>query len=333
MPLQYKIAAKSDKGLVRPINEDSLHVDKTNHVFAVCDGMGGHQAGEVASQSASRTLTATFTTLSKGLEQDIALNLGRALPTSGDLLVRGIRLANRTIHTLSETNQGMSGMGTTIVAIAIENDMMSIAHVGDSRAYKIDEKQLTPLTIDHSWVAEMQQQHQLTREEASSVVGKNIITRALGVKQTVEVDYRLLKIRAGDLFLLCSDGLCGYADDEEIFDAVKHHRENIDKMADQLVQMANERGGSDNVSVIIVKIVEAPESSIPELTTFTLPAETPETLQAEDLWIERMTQLDQEQEADETSDTGKPKTMLLAIIFVVFLAAAAAIMYFSTGNR
>jgi protein phosphatase len=294
--------------------------------------MGGHQAGEVASQSASRTLSATFTTLSKGLEQDPALSLGRALPTSGDLLVRGIRLANRTIHTLSETNQGMSGMGTTIVAIALENDMMSIAHVGDSRAYKIDEKQLTPLTIDHSWVSEMQQQHQLTREEASSVVGKNIITRALGVKQTVEVDYRLIKVRAGDLFLLCSDGLCGYADDDEIFDAVKHHRENIDKMSDQLVQMANERGGSDNVSVIIVKITEAPESAIPELAAFTLPAESPETLQAEDLWIERMTQLDEQDTAEETG-SAKPKTLLLGVIFVLFIAAAAAIIYFSAGAK
>lgn len=332
MPLQYKIAAKSDKGLVRPINEDSLHVDKEHHVFAVCDGMGGHQAGEVASMSAARTLLAAFTTLQRGLESDPSLALGRTLPTSGDILVKAIRLANRNISTMAQVNQGMSGMGTTIVAIAIENDMMSLAHVGDSRAYRIDEKQLTPLTIDHSWVSEMQQQHQLTREEASSVVGKNIITRALGVRETVEVDYRLLKVKPGEIYLLCSDGLCGYADDEEIFDAIKKDRDDIDKMAESLVQMANDRGGSDNVSIVVLKILEAPESSIPELATVTFPAETETALQAENSWVEKLTEFEADADAKLATGQGKPKTGLLILIFVLFLVAALVILYLSSGK-
>ncbi|HVP07058.1 MAG TPA: protein phosphatase 2C domain-containing protein, partial [Candidatus Acidoferrum sp.] len=245
MPLRLKVVGKTDKGLVRPGNEDFLHLDDDNRVYAVCDGMGGHQAGEVASMTAAHTIQLAFGEAREGLMSDPELGLGRTLPGSGDLLIRSIRLANRAIYRKSLFDRELAGMGTTIIAVAFEADIMSVAHVGDSRAYRVGERAMEPLTVDHSWLSEVQATQNLSREEANSFVGKNIITRALGVRETVSVDYRILKVKPGDIFMLCSDGLCGYADDEDIFNVANKARGDIDKMADNLIQMANDRGGAD----------------------------------------------------------------------------------------
>ena len=171
--------------------------------------MGGHQAGEVASQSASQTIRTIFTHIYNELLADPDLSLNQPLPPSGALLVKSIRLANREIHNRSASDPSMSGMGTTVVAVALEDNMMSVAHVGDSRAYRLEERQLVPLTTDHSWVAEMQAKQISPTESGMSKIGKNVITRALGVRENVEVDYRLVKVKPGETFVLCSDGLCG----------------------------------------------------------------------------------------------------------------------------
>jgi protein phosphatase len=238
VPLTIKTYGRTDKGLVRPGNEDCLHLDEGNHVYAVCDGMGGHQAGEVASMTAVETLIKAHEYFRDELLDDSALALNRLVPQSGDLLVRAIRLANRAIYNAALIDASMSGMGTTVVALAFEADIVSIAHVGDSRAYRLEERSLVPLTRDHSWVAEIQQQQHISAEEASSVVGKNVITRALGVREGVEVYYRIAKVQAGDVFFLCSDGLCGYADDDEIFEGAIKHRHDLRQLVDNLIQMA-----------------------------------------------------------------------------------------------
>ena len=152
MSIKLTIYGKTDKGLVRSGNEDYLHLDNQNHVYAVCDGMGGHQAGEVASMTASQILQTTFDNLREKMLQDPLIRLSRSLPENGELLLKAIRLANRAIVTKAMLDTSLSGMGTTIVAVTFDNDMMSVAHVGDSRAYQIEEKQLKPLTTDHSWV-------------------------------------------------------------------------------------------------------------------------------------------------------------------------------------
>ncbi|MFQ5452690.1 MAG: Stp1/IreP family PP2C-type Ser/Thr phosphatase, partial [Candidatus Zixiibacteriota bacterium] len=288
MPLKYKVVGKTDKGLVRPGNEDYLHLDKNNNVFAVCDGMGGHQAGEVASMMASELIQTIFDNFRKHIHKDSNLRIDRPLPLSGELLLKSIRLANRAIYNKATGSSALLGMGTTIVALALEGDMLSVAHVGDSRAYRLDEKSLTPLTIDHSWVAEIQQSQKLSEEEAASVVGKNIITRALGVRDTVEVDYRMIKIKPGDRFILCSDGLCGYADDDEIFITVNNVRQDNNRIVDNLIQMANDRGGADNVTIVALEIIDINSSTVPEIKKFTLPAETKELLTFEDQWLEQI---------------------------------------------
>jgi len=200
VPLIVKAYGKTDIGLVRSGNEDNLLLDDDLAVYAVCDGMGGHQAGEVASMTAVDTIARVFSCHEQNILGDPRLDLGRTLPPRAELLVKAVRLANRAVFMHSAANPRLAGMGTTVVACALEADTMAVVHVGDSRAYRLGERELEPLTRDHSWVQEIQQTQNITAEEASSVVGKNIITRALGVRENVEADLRIIKVRPGDTF-------------------------------------------------------------------------------------------------------------------------------------
>lgn len=242
MALKIKATGKTDVGLVRPGNEDYLYLDQANNVYAVCDGMGGHKAGEVASMLAGETLHTAYNFFPKQLQKARYLDLGRTLPDSGDILLKAIKVANRAIYLGALEDEEKTGMGTTIVATAFEADIMCLAHVGDSRAYRLDKDKLTPLTADHSWLEELKKTEGVTKKEANSFVGKNVITRALGVKESVEVDFRIVKVKPGDTFILCSDGLCGFVEDDEIFDAATDHRDDLNELVTQLIQLANDRG-------------------------------------------------------------------------------------------
>lgn len=331
MSLQIKAVGKTDVGLVRPGNEDYLHLDPDHHVYAVCDGMGGHNAGEVASEMAAHTIGNVFANYANKLGDDTHLSIGRTLPPKGELLLQAIRLANRAIYNRAAQDPDQSGMGTTIVAVALEADIMSVAHVGDSRAYLLRERDLLPLTRDHSWIAEIQQTQKLSPEEAGSFVGKNVITRALGVRDTVEVDCRIIKVKAGDKFIMCSDGLCGFADDDEIFDVASKFRDNLEDLTKALVQMANDRGGSDNVTIIALEIIEVKESPLPDLDVFTLGAESDATLAAEDIWLERMAEQAELSVKPESGARVINKYALLAI-FLVFVIVAVLIVWYMPNN-
>lgn len=295
--------------------------------------MGGHQAGEIASMTAGQTLQAAFSNFAKGILDDPRLSLGRTLPYSADLLVKAVRLANRAVAQRADGNPEFSGMGTTIVAVAFEADIMAIAHVGDSRAYRINPKMLEPLTRDHSWVAEMQRTHNLSDAEASQLVGRNVITRALGVKDVVEVDLSVVKIKPGDQFLLCSDGLCGFADDDEIFAVTSRTTDDIQKMAANLVQMANDRGGADNVSVIVIEVLEVSESPLPEVSASTFPAETEDQRAAEDDWLGRFQRQEQEPaRPTQPVKSAPPNRKVVIAVLVIFALTALLLIYFATRN-
>jgi len=332
VPLIHKVVGKTDQGLVRLGNEDYLHLDEKNAVYAVCDGMGGHQAGEIASMTASETIRTLFDHFRNDLLNDSRLSLDRTLLPSGELLLKSIRLTNREIYTKAATDPALAGMGTTIVAVAFEGDVMSVAHVGDSRAYRLDAKKLQPLTKDHSWVSEMQQNHQLSEEEALSVVGKNVITRALGVRENVEIDYRLIKVKPGDIYILCSDGLSGFADDEDIFAVANKARSDVKRIVDDLVQLANDRGGSDNVTVVVIEIKQVDSPQMPEVEVFTLPEESQELMGANDEWLTKITAF----KAERSQQQQKPQAgsslnkFLLTVIFVVFVVLAGAFIYFQS---
>lgn len=334
MALRYKAVGQTDVGLVRPGNEDTLHVDRENHVLAVCDGMGGHQAGEVASQSASQTIRTIYTHLHQELLADPDLTLDRSLPPSGELLVKSIRLANREIHNRSSSDPALAGMGTTVVAVALEDNVMSVAHVGDSRAYRLEERQLVALTTDHSWVAEMRSKQLMSSEEGLGAVGKNVITRALGVRENVEVDYRLVPVKPGDTFVLCSDGLCGFAEDDEIFAVAEKAGGDLRRIVDDLIQMANDRGGADNVTILAFTIEETSPSNFEELDVCTFDAESPELLAIEDAWLKRMENYRNEpaEEEPHPAKDDSPNRFLLMIIFAAFAALAGAIIYLTTQS-
>lgn len=335
MPLHFKVSGKTDVGLVRSANEDCLHLDEKNRVFAVCDGMGGHQAGEVASMMAADIIDIVFNNFQRDIHSDERLVVGRPLPQSGETLLKAIRLANRAIHNTALEKPTLLGMGTTVVALALEGDLLSVAHVGDSRAYRIEERSIEPLTIDHSWVAEIQQNRNISQEEAASVVGKNVITRALGVRESVEIDYRLVKVEPGDKFMICSDGLCGFADDDEIFSVINRVRKDNDKIVADLVQMANDRGGADNVTVAVLEVEDVSESSISGVERFTLPAEDLDLLRAEDEWLEKINAfITHREDASSSTAAARPvKKSVLILIFAAFVIIAGLIIYLAAGTR
>lgn len=337
MPLKLKVVGKTDKGLARPANEDFLHVDNESRVFAVCDGMGGHQAGEVASMTAADTLLQVFAYHHEGILSDPLLKLERNFPATGDLLIKGVRIANRAINSKAYAQKTLAGMGTTIVAVAFESDLMSVAHVGDSRAYKLGPDSLLPLTVDHSWVTEVQLAKGISRDEAAAFVGKNVITRALGVRENVEVDYRLLRINVGDIFILCSDGLCGYVEDEEIFKVADSCRHDLTRIVDGLIQLAYGQGGPDNVTIIAIEVLDIAGSQLPEIEPFTIPFESESAQTAEDRWIEKMQSEEKTstpQKKNERADLpgSAPNRVLLIGLFVVFAVVALLIIYFAQSK-
>ncbi|MFH2047879.1 MAG: Stp1/IreP family PP2C-type Ser/Thr phosphatase [bacterium] len=333
MPLKYRVIGKTDVGLVRPGNEDFLHMDHDNNVFAVCDGMGGHQAGEVASMTASATLSNLFKNFKKELQDEKLLTINQTIPPIGNILIKSIRLANSHIYHKAAADTDLSGMGTTIASIALHGDMMSVAHVGDSRVYRLEQRTLVPLTIDHSWVAEIQNSQNISQEEAELVVGKNVITRALGVRNTVEVDYRLVRVRPGDIFMLCSDGLCGFADDEDIFNIANKARMDLELIVDSLIQLAKDRGGADNITVIAIQIDEVENTDLSEIEVFTAPAENEEEQNIEKNWLDKLSEAEKKTEIPKSIEKDDSNKKLVTTIFILFIIVAVVIIYFSTMGK
>jgi serine/threonine protein phosphatase PrpC len=235
----------TDTGRVRPHNED--YVDfyvppdpqqraRQGAIYLVADGMGGHQAGEVASQGAVELAIEHY-------YADPSHDVGRSL-------VRAVQAANRQIYTQAQSDPTKSGMGTTLVAAVILGRKVYVANVGDSRAYLINKSTIAQITEDHSWVEEQVRAGLLTPEQAKRHPQRNLVTRALGSKPSMDVDLFEGRVGDGDMILLCSDGLTGRVEDHEIAAIVRDHLPH--EAAQLLVAAANERGGSDNITVLIV---------------------------------------------------------------------------------
>jgi PPM family protein phosphatase len=233
-------AAATDPGRRRRRNEDSFVREPP--LFAVADGMGGAQAGEVASRLAAG-----------------------AVKESGADLENLIQEANRRVHQRSLEDPNASGMGTTLTVAAVEDAVVRIGHVGDSRAYLVRDGQLEQLTEDHSLVAELMRSGKLSAEEAESHPQRSVITRALGTDPDVDVDTFAVEPRAGDLFLLCSDGLTTMVDDRTILSVVEERRADLDKLVKSLVKAANKGGGEDNITVVAFEITDGQAPDTAEL--------------------------------------------------------------------
>jgi serine/threonine protein phosphatase PrpC len=254
-PLDLKAAKLTDTGRSRPHNEDcvdffvppdSQQLAQKGAIYLAADGMGGHSAGEVASHTAVDLVRGHY-------YSDTTHDVGTSL-------VRAFRLANRAIYEQAQSDPSKSGMGTTLVAAVVLGRKVYIANIGDSRAYLINERGITQITEDHSWVAEQMRAGLLTKEEARRHPQRNVVTRALGSKPSVDIDLFEGEIHEGDVLLLCSDGLTGYVEDPELASIAMEHRP--EQAAQLLVDQANARGGSDNISVVVVstrpEIVAAP---------------------------------------------------------------------------
>lgn len=245
---------RSDIGRRRQQNEDAYLADDALQLFVVADGMGGHAAGEVASAEAVDTI---FGMVKRGLA-DLELD-GRVL-TEEDIsaarrLMEGaIQAATYMVFAIGEVDSDKMGMGTTISAALLIRNLMVTGQVGDSRIYQIRGDRVVQLTEDHTLVGWQIKQGLITEEEARISPHRNVITRSVGGRDYVEVDTRVVSVKPGDRFMLCSDGLHGYLDDEEIPDIISLAG---DEAADAFVNLANARGGSDNITVIVVEVEEA----------------------------------------------------------------------------
>lgn len=255
MPLTVLHHAKSDVGLKRTHNEDRFLADASLGLYVVCDGMGGGNAGEVASKMAIETIHAHLSAVGKEAGSasgtpDVNLSLAT------HRLAAAIRAANEAIHRSSWATHAFAGMGTTVVAVLLSDDLLSIAHVGDSRLYLIRNGTIDSLTTDHSWVAEQVRQGLLTEEEAERSPKRNIVTRALGVERTVEVEIGEIPVRDGDRFLLCSDGLTRGVRPLDILCAIEE-ADDLDETVERLIAMANGAGGDDNITVLLLTMQSA----------------------------------------------------------------------------
>lgn len=240
-PPLLAMSGVSDRGRVRDHNEDAICWDVPGGWAILADGMGGHLAGEVASTLAIETIANSLNALEAGEPEQVK-----------DLVRGAVAAANSVIHTRAQADICCSNMGTTVVVAFFHDGLMSCAHVGDSRLYRFNDEGLTQLSHDHSLVQELVDVGFLSQEEAALSVHRNIITRALGLRDDVEVDGFQVAVAPGDLFLLCSDGLSDKINDEELERYLGDGE--LDTLAHQLVAKANDRGGEDNISVILIRV-------------------------------------------------------------------------------
>jgi protein phosphatase len=229
---------KTDKGLVRKENEDAFCIEKELGLLAIADGMGGHASGEVASKMAIEILK-------ESLKEESQPCLGK--------LRSGVKLANRRVYEAAQSQSQLNGMGTTLTALQLDGNRLSIAHVGDSRAYLIRGGVIEQITDDHTIVSEQVARGMMTKEEAARSGMRNILSRALGIASEVDVDVEELTVLEGDQLALCSDGLTEMISEDEILSEVQSTK-RPDLACDELVNLANQRGGEDNVTVIVAHL-------------------------------------------------------------------------------
>lgn len=250
--MHVEVACCSDTGLVREHNEDYLDTDQNLGIVVLADGMGGYQAGEIASEIAVKTIMQeTAKPLLQLMQTQIEID--ETHQSLKLLLEQAIIKANQVIYQTAEEQAAYRGMGTTVVAAIFHLDFISIAHVGDSRLYRFRHQQLQQMTVDHSVVQELIDGGFFTPQQARHALNRNLVTRALGVGQAVNVDVQQCKLNKNDLYLLCSDGLNDMLEDEEIQTILLKTQLNLDEAAHALVKAANDKGGEDNTSVILVR--------------------------------------------------------------------------------
>ncbi len=250
MSFVIQAAGCTDIGLVRKNNEDNFGYDLRQGIFVVCDGMGGQQAGEMASKIAVDTVL-DFFRQKKSEVAPVGGSTFEGMSQRAVDLATAIQLANQTIHESGARDAGLTGMGSTIVAVSVQDHLFSIANVGDSRIYLIRNDGVIQLTSDHSLVMEQVRRGLLTLEQAEHSDIQNVIIRALGTDDTVEPDLADHELNSDDVLLLCSDGLSRYVKEEKIAQAVK--QESLDQACADLIEAAKGGGSDDNITALLIR--------------------------------------------------------------------------------
>lgn len=257
---RLEIASATDAGIIRSFNEDSIAIDNDLGLLVLADGMGGYQSGEVASALATQ---AVVDCLKRENNREIALPSSTvessALSPVSTVVKSAVEKTNRIIYKTAKTDRKYSGMGTTIVLALFHQDRATVAHVGDSRLYRLRQERLELLTHDHSLLQEQVEMGLISSEDAKVSHNRNLVSRALGSEEKIKVEINEHPVQANDIYLLCSDGLNDMVDDADIELAVRELRANLPLAANQLVQMAKDNGGHDNVSVLIARVMGTPE--------------------------------------------------------------------------
>ena len=250
------VAGETNVGMKRNHNEDNFAVLDDDHLYIVADGMGGHASGEVASQMAIDTLRDFFKATASDPEATWPYKMDKARGYEENRLITGVKLANLRIYEAAQRDAKLRGMGTTLVAILVVEDGVLIGHVGDSRVYRVREGKIEQLTEDHSLLNDYIKMKRLTEEEIANFPHKNVIVRALGMKDSVKVDTMLDAPKPGDVYMLCSDGLSGPVNDNEILAAITDTND-LKAAASRLIEKANANGGPDNITVVMCRWIGA----------------------------------------------------------------------------
>ena len=259
------IDARTDLGQRRKINEDSYGITPDNKLVVVCDGMGGHNAGEVASSMAVDTILQVFQKLSRREVEQVCPDYDPPEPFEvARKLVAAIRLANYRINSMAGENLEQRGMGTTVATIFLDHNYLIGAHVGDSRIYRFRANNLEQLTIDHTWIGEFSGDDDLEINGAFDNIKSNVITRAVGIEANVKIDVLIDAVEPGDRYLVCSDGLTGPVPDSDLIEILKKHNSNKDAVH-QLIKLANQRGGPDNITAVIITVAHI-EAGLPPIS-------------------------------------------------------------------
>ena len=243
--MDLTVSGKTDQGLVRPNNEDNLYLDEKLGLLVVADGMGGHASGETASKLTVNIIRDYF----QG-PQNVIGDYNSDYSEATNRLNSAIRLANQAVFEAAQSSPALKGMGTTIAAVLLTGNKLSIAHIGDSRVYLVRAGNIEQLTDDHSIVNEQLKRDMITKEEAAQSTMKNILTKALGISSDMEADLDELTVFGDDILLLCSDGLNTMVTDEAMLEIISFAG-NPDAACDSLINAANEKGGKDNITVIL----------------------------------------------------------------------------------
>jgi len=253
--MRVRFAGETDVGRKRDHNEDYFFLPDEEMIGIVADGMGGHASGEVASQMAVDTVMDYFRKTAEDLQVTWPFQIGHGRHNETRMST-AIQLANQLIYEDGQATPGRKGMGTTIVSILFDEDYAMLAHVGDSRIYRLRarEHEITQLTEDHAFVTDYARMKGITVREAQQTVRQsNVVSRALGMKSVVKVDVQRVAPGIGDIFLLCTDGLTDMVEDEDILEIVLN-QQNLDRACDDLIEAANQAGGKDNITVILARI-------------------------------------------------------------------------------